>query len=684
MTATGAVPVPERSQRPRTRRVGLFQPGNLARVVLGGGILALLVYYVGFSEIALTVVKVVVAVAITMGVIVGLNLLFNMVYDRWTAFLATIGFVLGALTFLVMDGNRLLRELDPRPWAWTLIGGAVGAVALGALGALREPRVRPWVGLAGLGGFGVLITAALDDSQYPGLDWGKLLVCTAIGAAAGLALSGLRRRAEPPALVASALVGAAIGWLIGGWGGADLGAGSLGEALIATVVPLAAIGVRIGLSDIPNTTARRQIEGRSRAWIFVTPTLLLVAAGLIVPLIRTIILSFKDRNAEENVGWQNYGDVIFSRRPAVTDEFINTDNWTNLFGSRLWWVGIAVVGAGILVGVIAGRMRRQAFAAEPSNVVPMLVGFFLAACAVFATVRGTLINNLWWILVVTALATAMGLIIAVLADRARGENIAKSLIFLPMAISFIGAGIIWRFMYVTRNPSRPQTGLLNAIWVGLGELSNSPWRWVVAAVLLAIVGGLLWLAWRSINEGNGTRAGFSIGFAVFFGLLTYLLLVPGLGGFVVTEDGEVEPTIIDFIREQPYNNMWLMVVLIWLQVGFAMVIFSSAIKAVPTELTEAARIDGANESQVFWKVTLPQIAPTVGVVTTTILVLVLKVFDIVRVMTGGLYGTQVIANQMANAVTDRNSGIAAALATLLFIGVLPVMFYNLRRMRNVA
>ena len=122
-----------------------------------------------------------------------------------------------------------------------------------------------------------------------------------------------------------------------------------------------------------------------------------------------------------------------------------------------------------------------------------------------------------------------------------GENLAKSLIFLPMAISFIGAGIIWRFMYVTRNPSRPQTGLLNAIWVGLGELSNSPWRWVVAAVMLAIVAGLLVLAWQSIAAGEGTRAGFSIGFALFFGLLTFLLLVPGIGGFVITDDGEVEP-----------------------------------------------------------------------------------------------------------------------------------------------
>jgi alpha-glucoside transport system permease protein len=682
MTATGAVPLPP--IRPR-RSVALFKPGVLARVVLGGGIVALLIYYVGLSDIVSTLLKVIVAVVITMGLIVGLNLLFNMVYDRWTAFLAIVGFILGGLTFLVLDGNRLLRDLEPRPWAWTVIGGAATAVVLGALGAIREPSVRPWIGLGGGAGLGLLVAVALHDDTYPGLDWAKLLICAGIGAALGLVLVRLRRRTSPQALAGGIIVGAALGWLIGAWGGADLGGGNFGEALIATAVPLAAIGARIGMSGLPSTTTRRGIEEHSRSWIFVTPTILLVAAGLVVPLVRTVILSFKDRNGVENVGWQNYGDVIHSRRPAVADTFIDAEGWFDkLIGSRLWWVGIAIVVAGLLVGFVAGRIRRQTFSAEPSNIVPMLIGLFLAACAVFATVRGTLSNNLWWMLVVTALSTAFGLTIAVLADRARGENLAKSLIFLPMAISFIGAGIIWRFMYVTRNVNRPQTGLLNAIWVGLGELSNSPWRWVVAAVLIAIIAGLLALAWQSIGVGNSTRAGFSIGFALFFGTLTYLLLVPGLGGFVVTDDGEVQPQTIDFIREQPYNNMWLMVVLIWLQVGFAMVIFSSAIKAVPTDLIEAARIDGANEAQVFWKVTLPQIAPTIGVVTTTILVLVLKVFDIVRVMTGGLYNTQVIANQMANAVTDRNQGIAAALATLLFIGVLPVMFYNLRRMQKAA
>ena len=119
----------------------------------------------------------------------------------------------------------------------------------------------------------------------------------------------------------------------------------------------------------------------------------------------------------------------------------------------MWWFGIALVGVALVIGIVAGRSRRQPFAAGPGTVVPMSFGFFLAACAVFATVRGTIFNNIWWVIVVTSLATAFGLAVAVLADRAKGENAAKSLIFLPMAISFIGAGIIWRFMYQARDPS---------------------------------------------------------------------------------------------------------------------------------------------------------------------------------------------------------------------------------------
>ena len=127
--------------------------------------------------------------------------------------------------------------------------------------------------------------------------------------------------------------------------------------------------------------------------------------------------------------------------------------------------------------------------------------------------------------------------------------------------------------------------------------------------------------------------------------LIYRLLGPGLGGFV-ENDGVTEAQPVLFIQEAPFNNMWLMVVLIWVQTGFAMVILSAAIKAVPTELIEAAKVDGANESQVFWRITLPQIAPTIGVVITALFVTVMKVFDIVYAMTNGSFGTQVIANEM--------------------------------------
>ncbi len=120
----------------------------------------------------------------------------------------------------------------------------------------------------------------------------------------------------------------------------------------------------------------------------------------------------------------------------------------------------------------------------------------------------------------------------------------------------------------------------------------------------------------------------------------------GIGGFTTNGDGETVGKTIVFVQESPYNNFWLMVILIWIQIGFSMVILSAAIKAVPTELIEAAKIDGATDSQVFWRVTLPQIGTTIGVVVTTLIVLVMKVFDIVKVMTNGQFGTQVLANDM--------------------------------------
>jgi alpha-glucoside transport system permease protein len=287
------------------------------------------------------------------------------------------------------------------------------------------------------------------------------------------------------------------------------------------------------------------------------------------------------------------------------------------------------------------------------------------------------------VIVVVSLATAFGLAVAVLADRSKGENGAKSLIFLPMAISFIGAGIIWRFVYQARDPSQDQTGVLNAIWVWLGEVSTSTTSRAIAVAVLALIGlGFIYLIKRGVDTKANTMIGFAAAGLIFVTFLIYRFVGPGLGGYVETRRGTVAEPVL-FVQEPPFNNMWLMAVLIWVQTGFAMVILSAAIKAVPTDLIEAAKIDGATESQVFWRITLPQIAPTLGVVVTTLIVTVMKVFDIVYAMTNGNFGTQVIANEMfQRAFGQSNFGLGSALAVVLFISVLPVMWINIRRMQQ--
>ena len=305
--------------------------------------------------------------------------------------------------------------------------------------------------------------------------------------------------------------------------------------------------------------------------------------------------------------------------------------------------------------------------------------------AIFSSVRGTIPNNLWWIFSVIIFSVSLGLAVAVLADRSKGENIAKSLIFLPMAISFVGASVIWRLIYVARPPQDPQTGVANALWVMLGQWSNSGMASAIVSLILAlIIAGLLYLAWRAWQADSSAIVAGSLVISAVLGYLIFRFLGPGIGGFAVSEvTGEVIADPVLFIQQGPWNNFWMMVVLIWIQTGFAMVIFSAAIKAVPGDLLEAARIDGATESQTFWRVTVPQIAPTIGVVVTTLIVTVLKVFDIPKVMTNGNFDTQVLANEMwQRAFTELDFGLGSAVAVLLFIGVLPVMAMNIRRMQR--
>ncbi len=220
------------------------------------------------------------------------------------------------------------------------------------------------------------------------------------------------------------------------------------------------------------------------------------------------------------------------------------------------------------------------------------------------------INNIKWILLMVTGTVALGLLIAVLADRVKYESVAKSIIFLPMAISFVGAGVIWKFMY-NYDTGQTQIGLLNAIVTALG---GDPVSW---------------------------------------------------------------------LTETQVNTIALIVVGVWMWTGFCMTILAAALKSVPVEILEAARVDGANEWKVFWKIMVPQVMPTITVVVTTMVINVLKIFDIVYVMTGGNYGTEVIANRLYTEMYKNfQPGRASAIAIVLILVIIPAMIMNIRRFQE--
>jgi len=229
-----------------------------------------------------------------------------------------------------------------------------------------------------------------------------------------------------------------------------------------------------------------------------------------------------------------------------------------------------------------------------------------------STIREVLFNTLLWIIIAPVLTTLLGLAMALLVDRLRGQAVYKSLIFLPMAVSFVGASFIWRFVYEARDPAQPQIGLLSQTVMALGW--KDPPNWILS---------------------------------------------------------------------HPLNNFLLMVIMIWVQTGFAMVVLSAAIKAVPDEITEAARMDGATGGTLLFYVTIPMIRNTLIVVLTTVMITTLKVFDIVRTMTGGNFRTQILANEMySQAFVQFNTGRGSALAVILFAAVLPLVIYNIVQLRK--
>ena len=304
---------------------------------------------------------------------------------------------------------------------------------------------------------------------------------------------------------------------------------------------------------------------RLQPFVFVGPAIVLLVWFLALPAVRTLYLSLFGRNGPPTVALTMLFTAPREYFAALSTQFVGLNNYVAVFTDRL----------------MLGALRN---------------------------------NILFWIGVATPLTVIAGLLIAVLADRSRFERVAKSVIFLPMAISFVGAGVIWNFMYEVNAPGSPQIGLLNAVVVALG---GEPHGWT------------------------------------------------------------------NYTAISPWNNLFLVIIVVWLQTGFAMVLFSAAIKGIPDEILEAARVDGATEIQLFYRIMIPHLMGTIIAVTTTIIIFTLKIFDVVWVMTGGQFGTDVIATQFyRQSFINRNSGFGSAIAIVLLLAIIPVMVYNLRRIRE--
>ncbi len=290
-------------------------------------------------------------------------------------------------------------------------------------------------------------------------------------------------------------------------------------------------------------------QGRIVPWLYLLPSLLVLLVFIVYPTVNTFALSLRNRS----------GDA-----PAAAECRAEAPCW--------------------------GAFENYRYALTNPEMVQALG------------------NNALWLLVMVPATVGIGLAVAILADRVRYESLVKSLIFIPMAISFVGAGVIWRFMYAFQSGGE-QIGVLNAVLAALG-LDPVPW-----------------------------------------------LSTAGV------------------------NNLALMMVGVWLWAGFCMTILSAAIKGMPAEVLEAAEVDGASGWQVFWYITVPMILPTITVVFTTMIIIVLKIFDVVFVMTGGNFGTEVIANRMFKLIVT-HTGRSTAIAVLLLVLTIPVMIINVVRFRK--
>ncbi|APO86770.1 carbohydrate ABC transporter permease [Marivivens sp. JLT3646] len=360
-----------------------------------------------------------------------------------------------------------------------------------------------------------------------------------------------------------------------------------------------------------------------RPWLFLMPALLALGLYLAYPVVETFRLSLSER------------------LPGGASQYVGFDNYRRMFAEDKFWEA----------------MR----------------------------------NNLLWLLIVPAAATALGLLVAQLTDRIKWGSFAKSLIFMPMAISFVGAAVIFKLIYDARPADQNQIGILNALWLQFdGGFGSILILRVVPALMFAgfaaVVGYAAYLVGRPIvKPASHVVEGIAFKLMRVVGavLLAWVAVLSALNvidsATLAMPYGEQQTWLtIPF-----WNNFFLMVVLIWIQTGFAMVILSAALRGIPEDTIEAAIIDGANPFQIFFKIKVPQIMNTIVVVWTTITIVVLKVFDIVFAMTNGQWETQVLANYMYDKLFRSNDwGVGSASAMIIMLLVTPILVWNVYNARK--
>lgn len=377
--------------------------------------------------------------------------------------------------------------------------------------------------------------------------------------------------------------------------------------LVALAVGVGGVWVLFWVANVLVGLLPQRIREWIRPFIFVGPAIILLSVYLVYPAFNTIYTSLTE-------------DIVAKVPAELPDNLVGVPDMAAALveGSK------NVTLDHYLINGDTFEVARLIITSSKKDVAPQSAWLLIRGHRVTlfgwqnylfamtnADMRIAFRNNILWLLLGTSGSVGLGLLVATLVDRVKREALAKSFIFLPMAISAVGASVIWRFVYAWQPAGRPQIGLLNAIVTHFG-IDPIPW-----------------------------------------------------------------------IIETSFNTYALILIMVWLQTGFAMVVLSAALKGVPGEIIEAARMDGANEFQLFFRVIIPAIRGSIITVSTTIFIAILKVFDIVYVMTSGKFDTEVIANRMfVEMFNFRNYGHASALAVILLVVVLPIMVVNIRNLRK--